>query len=141
MNRLSQRISTVWSLVKCPRCGTLVQPQPELSGIDPQNPGVDQNKRWSFLWTLPRGDFCPECEFPLSKYFGRLKWIRTMMVGVAIVLLALVLQLIGVGLTLGMPYVRFMRGTILVGAAVVAVGLLGVLIGGRHKAVRVTGKN
>jgi hypothetical protein len=102
--------------------------------------GLGENdQRWSFLWSPPRGDFCPECEFPLSKYFGRLKWIRTMVVGVAIVLAALFLQIVGSVGRFGHTYIEIMRIVVIVGAIVAAVGIVGVLIGGRHGRVRVTG--
>jgi hypothetical protein len=94
MTRLTQRLSTMFSAVKCPRCGMLVQPDslPAPEG-PPDSPGpANDEKRWSFLWVAPRGDVCPECEFPLSKYFGRLKWIRTAGVGVSIVIVSLVFQ-------------------------------------------------
>lgn len=140
MSRLTQRVSTMWSMVKCPRCGMMVQPDslpaPESS---PDAPGGDE-KRWSFLWVAPRGDVCPECEFPLSKYFGRLKWIRTALVGLAIVALALVLQIGGVIASAEPPYIHTMQGAILVGAAVTAVGIVGVLVGGRHGTVHAPGK-
>ena len=137
MNRLSQSISTAWYGVKCPRCGVVVKPTGVQVADAPSTPFGDDEKRWSFLWRLPRGDFCPECDFPLSKYFGRRKWIRTFMVGVAIAVAALILQFVGAIGLFGFAYIRIMRNTILVGAAVAAVGLVGIIIGGRHGRVRV----
>jgi len=140
MPRLTQRVSTMWSMVKCPRCGMLVQPD-DLTAPQgsPDSPGGDE-KRWSFLWVAPRGDVCPECEFPLSKYFGRIKWIRTAMVGLAIVVLALVLQIGGVLVNAEPPYIHTMQVAILGGAIITAVGIVGVLIGGRHGTVRAPSK-
>lgn len=135
MSRLSQRISSVWTAVKCPKCGMLVAPTSQPAG-DGKPAGDAQGKRWSFLWVEPRGDFCPECEFPLSKYFGRLKWIRTAMIGVAVVLAALVLQLLGIVLILGPRYNTVMKSALLVGAAATVIGVAGVVIGGRHAAPR-----
>ncbi|UCG88687.1 MAG: hypothetical protein JSW71_09170 [Gemmatimonadota bacterium] len=127
-------------MVKCPRCGMLVQPDnlPAPQG-SPDSSGGDE-KRWSFLWVAPRGDVCPECEFPLSKYFGRLKWIRTTMVGLVIVALALVLQIGGVIASAEPPYIHTMQAAIIVGAAITAVGIIGVLIGGRHRTIHAPGK-
>jgi hypothetical protein len=98
----------------------------------------DDQKRWSFLWVAPRGDICPDCDFPLSKYLGRLKWIRIMTVGVTIVVIGLLLQVIGSIGQLGDAYVGVMRRVILAGAAIFAVGFVGVIIGGRHKTLRVS---
>jgi hypothetical protein len=115
----------------------VVQPTGVPDGDAPPPPVGEDDKRWSFLWRLPRGDFCPECEFPLSKYYGRRNWIRTFMVGVAIAVGALVLQLVGAIGLFGFAYTRIMRTTILVGAGIAAVGLIGIVIGGRHGRVRV----
>ena len=140
MTRLSQSISGMWSAVKCPRCGNLVQPM--RSSIVDARPtqAPEDDKRWSFLWAAPRGDFCPECDFPLSKYFGRLKWIRIVMVGVTISIVALLLQLVGAIGLFGFTYIRIMRSIVLFGAIVACVGAVGVLIGGRHGRVRVSGR-
>lgn len=142
MTRLTQRLSTMFSAVKCPRCGMLVQPDslPAPEG-PPDSPGpANDEKRWSFLWVAPRGDVCPECEFPLSKYFGRLKWIRTAGVGVSIVIVSLVFQIVGSIGQLGTAFVRIWQTTIIFGAIVAAIGIIGVLVGGRHRTVRVSGR-
>jgi len=136
MSRLTQRISTMWSAVKCPRCGKVVQPG-ALVPEDGSTPPPD-DARWSFLWTPPRGDVCPECEFPLSKYFGRLKWIRTFVIGVAIVILSVALQLIGLGIRPRTRFVQFTMIGVLIGAAVTVVGALGIIIGGKHTTVHVS---
>ena len=140
MTRLTQRVSTMWSAVKCPRCGMVVQPDsiPAPQG-SPDSPAPDE-KRWSFLWVTPRGDVCPECEFPLSKYFGRLKWIRTAMVGLAIVAWSLLLQIGGVLASAEPPYIHTMQAGIVTGAIITAIGILGILIGGRHGTVRAPGR-
>ena len=142
MTRLTQRLSTMFSAVKCPRCGMLVQPDTISSPEDPPDlpGGGGDEKRWSFLWVAPRGDVCPECEFPLSKYFGRLKWIRTAAVGVFIVMVSLLFQIIGSIGQLGTAFVRIWQTTILFGAVVAAIGIVGVVVGGRHRTVRVSGR-
>jgi hypothetical protein len=125
----------MWSTVKCPRCSTLVDPKVLTVGGGPPPSEAEEGKRWSFLWTVPRGDFCPNCDFPLSKYFGRIKWIRTMAVGVAIVLVALALQLIGaIGRFAALN--ELMKYVIRIGAVVTMVGAVGIIVGGRHGRVR-----
>jgi hypothetical protein len=142
MTRLTQRLSTMFSAVKCPRCGMLVQPDSIPSAKRSPDAPVqgDDEKRWSFLWVAPRGDVCPECEFPLSKYFGRLKWIRTAAVGVFIVMVSLLFQIIGSIGQLGTAFVRIWQTAILFGAVVAAIGIVGVIVGGRHRTVRVSGR-
>ena len=112
MTRFTQSLNAAWSTVKCPRCGTKVDPA-ELAKADAEaanaaadNAADPDGKRWSFLWTPPRGDFCPECEFPLSKYFGRIKWIRTLIVGVGIVILAVTVQIVGSVARLGEGFLQ-----------------------------------
>ncbi|MCH7717619.1 MAG: hypothetical protein IH876_15945 [Gemmatimonadetes bacterium] len=133
MTRLSQRVSAMWTTVKCPKCDTLVPVQKPSEVTAPPQPSQGDGKRWSFIWLMPRGDFCPECDFPLSKYFGRLKWIRTVMVGVSIVLVALVLQVIGAIGQFGAAYLGVMRDVIRAGVLVFGVGAVGVVVGGRRK--------
>jgi hypothetical protein len=96
------------------------------------DPDAEGGTRWSFIWTPPRGDFCPECDFPLSKYFGRLKWIRTMMVGVAIVVLAFIAQIFGSVGPDGPTFLPMMRQVMRIGAVVFGVGVVGIIIGGKH---------
>ncbi|MCH7490612.1 MAG: hypothetical protein IID05_07945 [Gemmatimonadetes bacterium] len=133
MSRLSQRVNAMWTTVKCPKCDTLVPVQKQNEVTAPTQPSQGDGKRWSFIWLMPRGDFCPECDFPLSKYFGRLKWIRTVMVGVSIVLAALVLQVIGAIGQFGAAYLGVMRDVIRAGVLVFGVGAVGVVVGGRRK--------
>lgn len=132
MSRLSQRISAVWSTVKCPRCNAQVNPHALVRDELPPGAAEATEERWSFIWVRPRGDFCPECEFPLSKYFGRLKWIRTLMVGVAILLVFFLLQFIVVIRNMGTPLVRVMQVGVFTGALVAGVGIVGTIVGGRH---------
>ncbi|MCZ6737956.1 MAG: hypothetical protein O7B77_08260 [Actinobacteria bacterium] len=133
MSRLSQRVNAMWTTVKCPKCDTLVPVQKPSEVTAPTQPSQGDGKRWSFIWLMPRGDFCPECDFPLSKYFGRLKWIRTVMVGVSIVLVALVLQVIGAIGQFGVDYLHLMRDVIRVGVVVFGVGAVGVIVGKRRR--------
>ena len=132
-NRLSQTISTAWSTVKCPRCGKHVRPNQLVaaSGMPVPMEGGDQ-KRWSLLWLPPRGDVCPDCDFPISKYMGRIKWIRLMMVSVLVVLVALLLQMMALVAQIDALYIAVLKRVILVGAVLFAVGLVGVIVGRRH---------
>ncbi len=131
MTRLTQRISTMWSSVKCPRCGKMVHPdQIALAGATP-TPGANA-KRWSLLWLPPRGDVCPECDFPIAKYVGRIKWIRLMMVSVLIVLVALFLQMIALVAQSDAMYIAILKRTVLAGAVLFAIGSAGVILGKRH---------
>jgi len=136
MARITKSVSAMWSLVKCPKCGELVDPS-ALIYEEPTPPaGESDGKRWSFVWTTPRGDFCPKCEFPLSKYFGRLRWIRALMVGVAIVVVAFASQMLGHLFRLGDVYYQITKYAIRLGALVALVGTLGVVIGGKRGVVR-----
>ena len=136
--RVSHRVSAMWSTVKCPKCETRVpvgaalgtgRPSQQAANVDAE---AESGTRWSFIWTPPRGDFCPECDFPLSKYFGRLKWIRTMMVGVAIVILAFIAQVIGAVGPDGPTFLPMMRQVMRVGAVVFGIGVVGIIIPGKH---------
>ncbi len=133
MTRLSQRVSAMWTTVKCPKCSMLVPVKKPSEVTAPPQPSQGGGKRFSFIWLMPQGDFCPECDFPLSKYFGRLKWIRTLMVGVSIVLVALVLQVIGAIGQFGVDYLHLMRDAIRVGVVVFGVGAVGVIVGKRRR--------
>lgn len=129
MARLTQRVSAMLTTVTCPRCGTVVDPKNIVT--EDSAPG----ERRSYLWLAPRGDFCPKCDFPLSKYFGRIQWIRTMAAGVMLVLIAFVCELVGAMIRFPEWYYTVMRNLIRLGALVTAVGAVGVLIGRRHAAV------
>ena len=133
MTRLSQRVSAMWTTVKCPKCSMLVPVRKPREVTAPPQPSQSGGKRFSFIWLMPQGDFCPECDFPLSKYFGRLKWIRTLMVGVSIVLVALVLQVIGAIGQFGVGYLHVMRDVIRVGVVVFGVGAVGTIVGKRRR--------
>ena len=144
MSRLSQRMSAMWSTIRCPRCRALVPVERPIEPLGPSDapapPGQEEGKRWSVLWTAPRGDFCPERDFPLSKYFGRIKWIRTLMVGVGIVLVAIVFQIVGVVGLFGHAYIRTVQIVVALGAAVALVGAVGVVVGGKHGRISAAGK-
>lgn len=129
MARLSKRVSKMLTTVTCPRCGTVVDPNNVVT--EPGTPG----ERRSYLWSSPRGDFCPNCDFPLSKYFGRIQWIRAMAAGVLLVLIAFVCELVGALIRFPEWYYTVMRNLIRLGAIVTAVGAVGVLIGRRHAGV------
>jgi hypothetical protein len=130
MARLTQRVSALLTTVTCPRCGTVVDPNTIVT--EDASPG----ERRSYLWVAPRGDFCPNCDFPLSKYFGRIQWIRTMAAGVVLVLVGFVCELVGAMIRFPEWYYFVMRNVIRLGAILTAIGALGVLIGKKHTGVR-----
>ena len=136
MGRLSDQAKAAWSTVKCPGCSTRVDPKKLVFEDTTPTPAGSNGKRWSFLWSVPRGDFCPNCDFPLSRYFGRLKWIRTLMVGLAVVLVSLAAQM--VGNIAGFSNYEITRNAIRIGAAVSGVGIIGIIVGGRHGTVRIS---
>lgn len=136
MSRLTQRVTAVWSTVKCPRCGARVDPNNLGSGDQSAQPPADSEKRWSFVWTPPRGDFCPECEFPMSKYFGRIKWIRTFGVGIVMVLLFVTMQIIGSVARIGEAFTVTMQILVALGGIISIIGIVGIIVGGKRAAVR-----
>jgi hypothetical protein len=136
MSRLTQRVTAVWTTVKCPRCGTQIDPEKLAAAAADATPPEGDGKRWSFVWTPPRGDFCPECEFPMSKYFGRLRWIRTLGIGAAMVIMFVTLQIIGSLLRIGEAYTITMQVLVLIGGIISIVGIIGIVVGGKHVTVR-----
>ncbi len=62
------------------------------------------------------------------------------MVGVGIVLIGIVFQVVGVIGLFSSTYIRIMQVIVAVGAAVSAVGVVGVLVGGKHGRVSAAGK-
>jgi hypothetical protein len=108
MSRISQRISSrineAFSTVKCPGCGKNVTPT-FATPYDGSESEQDQDgKRWSFIWRPPSGEVCPECSFPISRYAYRRKgW-----------------------------FVWIVRAGAAVAIVTTVVGLVGIVIGGRH---------
>ena len=132
MPAVHERVSAVLTGgVLCPGCGKLVNPT-----LLPQpaeaNEASQTGERWSFVWRPPSGRVCPECSFPLERYARRLKWIRMLGFGVVMVTLSVllfVLDLMGGGLPNTVRLVQQVLGA--VGVLGVAVGLGGIVVGGR----------
>jgi hypothetical protein len=135
MPGVHKRVSAVFTGdVLCPGCGKLVEPallpQPDGAGEASQT-----GERWSFVWRPPSGRVCPECSFPLERYARRLKWIRALGVGVVLVTLSVllfVLGMIGGELSSGVRLAQQVLGG--VGVLVIALGLVGIIVGGRSGA-------
>lgn len=68
----------------------------------------------------------------MSKYFGRLKWIRTVTVGVGILALAFVVQVVAVARYMSNEFVDSIKIVVLFGALVAAIGTVGVVLGPRR---------
>ena len=131
MKRLSDSISAAWSTVKCPGCRRFVVPV-VLPTSDAES-GGEAAPRWSFIWTQPRGEVCPECQFPLERYAHRVIWIRLFLTGVVLLGMSavlLVLSLVGGtnGKLADAPAVVTTLGVV-----VLLVGLAGIVIGGWHR--------
>ncbi len=115
MNRLSESVKRV------------SEEFARLSGATPSTtcPGCHKQVK-------PAGETCPECSFPLSRYAIRVKWLRAALIGAMLFGVAVV----GIGLTLAMGFADTIGMVLLVAAAagfvVAAVGLVGMLLGGRH---------
>ncbi len=135
MNRVSKRLSAAISTIKCPGCSQRVLPT-TLGAASPTPaptpPSAEDTggRRWSFIWVPPRGEFCPECGFPLSRYVARLKWVRLFSAGVVLLAIALsffvLSQITNLGEALTWP-LRIAAGA---GLVTFLVGLGGIIIGG-----------
>lgn len=132
MNRISERLSAVWTTVKCPGCGKQV-PLADSPGSTPTSQSVSKpGKRWSFIWVAPSGPVCPECAFPLARYLRRLLWIRLFLGGVGALTLSgflFVLSWVG-GSRTWITWTVTIVG--LLGAVALLAGLAGLVIGGRR---------
>lgn len=128
MSRMRQRIDTALSGVKCPGCGKFVMPTVDL-GESMEQAGA--GKRWSFVWRPPTGDVCPECRFPLGRYARRAKWIRLFIVGIMLLAIDASLLLIGEVGGNSTPS-GLLQALGFAGGVALVVGLLGLIIGGRH---------
>ncbi len=130
MKRISQRISAAVTMVTCPGCGTQVTPAMAEAGTSP--PEELGGKRWSFIWLKPRGATCPQCGFPLARYFGRLKWIRLFLAGVALTTLAGAFAVLGMIGGVGGWVSWTTRVLGILGLTGLLVGGIGLVVGGRH---------
>ncbi|NIN09979.1 MAG: hypothetical protein GTN62_01050 [Gemmatimonadales bacterium] len=136
MSRVSDRIGRALSSVKCPGCGNYVVPSIIPSGVGAAAGEQVEGKRWSFVWRPPRGEVCPQCDFPLSRYAGRIKWIRLFTAGVVLLTAAILLYVLGRISDLGGWFGWVMRATALVGVVAFLIGLVGLVVGGRHGPVQ-----
>jgi hypothetical protein len=132
MDRISKRLSSAMSGVRCPGCGQFVVPTeiPVADALAPSDGG--SGKRWSFIWRPPSGRICPNCSFPLERYARRAKWIRLFGAGVVLLtgsLLLFVFTMIG-GTSSWAAVAQRVLGAI--GALALLVGLVGILLGGRR---------
>lgn len=133
MARLSDRISSALSSIRCPGCGKFVVPT-YATGAESPPATATEGKRWSFAWRPPRGLFCPECQFPLSRYQKRVKWVRLFLAGVVFLTLALLLWMVDLfGSGGGVPP-WVLPSALGIGGVTFVVGLIGLIVGGRHTA-------
>ncbi len=132
MNRISARISTAMAGVKCPGCGQYVVPTEIAVDTSSEAGEGGPGKRWSFIWRPPSGRLCPKCSFPLERYARRAKWIRLFTAGV--VLLTTTVLLVVLAMISGFSgwLVWAQRVTGAAGIVAFLVGLVGIVLGGRH---------
>ena len=132
MNRISQRLESVMSAVKCPGCGKTVIPA-MFSSPEEGRQGTDApGGRWSFVWRPPSGRVCPECDFPLERYARRAKWIRVFSLGVATLMFAFLLYVAGRINPLPGWTVTLERWFLVLGLVAFLFGLTGMIVGGRR---------
>jgi hypothetical protein len=137
MGRISERISQAMSTMECPGCGKRVVPTraaPPGAPAPTPAPPADGDQRWSFIWRPPSGQVCPECFFPLARYARRLKWVRTFSTGLVVLVMALMLFILWLLNPAGGWAVRAAQVMAAVGVVVLAVGLAGIVVGGRRTA-------
>ena len=129
--RISSRINTTVSQVKCPGCSKRVVPT-IIPDVEPESNTSADGKRWSFIWRPPRGEICPECQFPLARFAYRKKWVSTLMAGIVVLTLAVLLLLLA--MMSGFPswFVVIVQLTAAAGIATVVIGFAGLIVGGRH---------
>jgi len=72
----------------------------------------------------------------MSKYFGRLKWIRTFGIGIVTVLVFVTLQIIGSVARIGEAFTVTMQILVGIGGVVSIIGIIGIIVGGKHETVR-----
>ena len=130
MNRISKRISSALSGVKCPGCNKFVVPT-LMPGQEPPVETQDTGRRWSFVWRPPSGEVCPECFFPLARYSRRVRWIRLFTAGVVLLTISFLLYLIIRFGSSSQGLLWVLRTTTTVGLLAFLVGLVGLIVGGR----------
>jgi hypothetical protein len=89
-------------------------------------------KRWSFVWRPPSGEVCPECSFPLARYARRAKWVRLFIGGIVLMTVSLLLVVLGMLSGFGPGLSVLVRLAVGAGLLALVVGLIGIIIGGRH---------
>lgn len=131
MKRRGDRAGGGAYAVQCPGCGQYVVPSGGvLAGKSDRAPGA---RGWSSLWQGTGGDFCPNCDFPLSRYAARIGWIRLLFVGIVLLMLQplfFVLALMG---ALHGWFAWLVAGTATAGLGGVILALVGITIGGPVK--------
>jgi hypothetical protein len=130
--RVSEAVTAALATVRCPGCGNFVVPT-----IAPAEDGTDNaedtGERWSYIWLPPRGEICPDCDFPLERYLHRRKWIWLFLAGVSVATVSLfLLGLAGIGGTRGGPLWQVAIVGTGTGLVFLLVGAVGIVIGGRH---------
>jgi hypothetical protein len=131
MNRISTRISGALTGVRCPGCRKFVQPT--LIPAQDAAPEAEQaGPRWSFVWRPPSGEVCPECQFPLARYARRVKWIRLFQLGVVLLTVSALLYVVGRFAETPAWVQWTYRTTTGLGAVAFLLGLLGLVVGGKH---------
>jgi hypothetical protein len=129
--RISERISAVMTGVRCPGCSAFVTPTMAASDGSAEGAPTGPGKRWSFVWRPPSGEVCPECGFPLARFARRLKWMWTFRLGVVLLVVAFGLLLVKRygGDAGGLVWALRISGG--AGVLAVAVGVVGLIVGGR----------
>jgi hypothetical protein len=125
------RISTALTSVKCPGCGKFVTPTVDVGEPTEPTEPTGEGKRWSFVWRPPSGDVCPHCRFPLGRYAHRMKWIRLFILGIVLLAADATLMIIGEVDVASVP-IGLLQVLGMVGGISLAVGLIGLILGGRH---------
>ncbi|UCG88909.1 MAG: hypothetical protein JSW71_10375 [Gemmatimonadota bacterium] len=133
MNRISARVGAVVGGVRCPGCRQYVVPTTEVPEQPRDAEASASGKRWSFVWRPPSGEVCPRCGFPLARYLRRLKWIRTLRVGVATLVLALLLLVVDRYAEIPSWIVVLYQVLGVAGIVGFLVGGIGLVVGGRHE--------
>ena len=132
MNRISERLEAVMTTVKCPGCGKTVVPILIAAPKEDQEAPGAPGGRWSFVWRPPSGRVCPECDFPLERYARRAKWIRVFSFGVVTLTITFLLYIAGRVNPLPGWVGTVERVLLGVGLVAFAVGLGGMIVGGRR---------
>ena len=136
MGEIAERISSAMSTVRCPGCGKRVVPTaaaPPGAQAPTPGPSVRSDERWSFIWRAPSGQVCPECFFPLARYARRLKWVRLFSGGLVLLVTALMFFILWLLNPAGTWAAGVARVVAVIGAAVLVLGVGGIVVGGRRR--------